>query len=50
VGGGSPTHPGQRASAALGTAAVAIPTAIEAVSVFNIRVSMNVGFAAFLYG
>src|SRR3954466_4531303 len=42
------TQPGQRASAAVGTAAVAVPNvmaAIEAVSVFVIRVSMSVGLA-----
>ena len=41
-------QPGQRASAAVGTAAVAIANvmaAIEAVSVFVIRVSMSVGLA-----
>jgi hypothetical protein len=45
VGGGSPTQPGQRASAAAGTAAVAIANvtaAIEALRVFVIRVSTSV--------
>jgi len=44
---------GQRASAAVGTAAVAIANvmaAIEAVRVFVIRVSISVGLAASLCG